>query len=280
MQVVVAALLDRSTRDQVRASLACHVHVQVYSCRRTALAALRKLPAVALLTDLAPGPALPAEAFVRIVRQRYPTLPVVAIVHLTSADMRALVQIAPVGVDGMIAVGIDSPWPVLRSLLASPVVDASAETVLSALRFRVRDDAWPFLTFVLRAAKTSMTVDDWSASLGIHRTTLLRRLRRVDLLPPATMLTLARLLVAAQLVGGHGWTVERTAATLHFSSASALRKSLRLHAGMCPSETRVVGGIDRVLNAVGNEFCRSLSRTTSVITPARPDDSKPAFVSV
>lgn len=132
MQVVVAVLLDRLTRDQVRASLTPHVQVQVYSSRLRALTALRRLPAVALIIDVAADPALSTDTIVRLVHQRCPTLPVVAAVHLTSANLRALLQIAPIGVDGVIVSGVDSPWSVVQSVLGSPALDTSIETVLAA----------------------------------------------------------------------------------------------------------------------------------------------------
>jgi AraC-like DNA-binding protein len=223
----------------------------MYSCRQRALAALGKLPAVALLTDVAPDRELPADAFVRLVHQRFPKLPVVAVVHLTSVDVRALLRIAPIGVEEVIAIGIDSPWQVVQSVLTSPAVDASIEMVLSTLRPRIRDDAWPFVTSVVRGASTPISVNDWSARLGVQRTTLLRRLRAVGLPPPTMMLTLGRLLVAAQLLGVHNWTVKHTAAALQYSSAATLRKSLRHHAGVRPHQTRTSSGLDRVMNAVG-----------------------------
>lgn len=194
---------------------------------------------------------MPADAFVRLARQRFPKLPVVAVVHLTSADFRGLLQVAPVGISAVFAIGVDSPSQVLQSVVASPAVDASVEAVLSALRPRVCDAAWPFVTFAVSTASAPTTVEDWSASVGIQRTTLLRRLHGAGLPPPTTVLTLGCLLVAAQLIGVHRWTVTQTASSLHYSSASALRKSLRLHIGVCPHETRSAGGMDRVMNAVG-----------------------------
>jgi hypothetical protein len=251
MRIVAASLLDRSTRDQIRASLGGHVHVEMYSSRDHALTALRRMPAAALLTDLGADRGLPVDAFVRVVRQRSPTLPLVAVVHLTSPDVRALLRIAPIGVEGVIAVGVDSPWMVLQSILTPPAIDASIEAVLAVLRPRVSDHAWPVVAFAVRAAKAPMTVDDWSANLGVQRTTLLRRLHGASLPAPATVLALGRLLVAAYLVGVHRWTVRQPAEALHYSSASALRKSLRLRAGIRPHQTRAVGGIDRLFDAVG-----------------------------
>ena len=116
------------------------------------------------LTHVGADRALPADTFVRLVHQQSPTLPVVAIVHLTSADLRALLRIAPIGVEGVIAVGVDSPWSVLQSVLTSPAVEASIETVLTALRPRVTDGAWPFVTSVVRAVKTPVTVDEFRYS--------------------------------------------------------------------------------------------------------------------
>jgi AraC-like DNA-binding protein len=234
----------------------------MYSSRQNALAASRKLPAVALLTDLTRDPELPADTFIRSIHQRCPTLPIIAVVHLTSTDLRALLRIAPIGVEGLIVVGIDQPWQVVQSLLASPAVDASIEAVLAMLRPRCRDDAWPFVMSAVRAVSTPMTVDDWSSRLGIQRTTLLRRFRGIGLPAPTTVLTLGRLLVAAQLVGVHRWTVQQTAAGLHYSSASALRKSLRLHAGIRPREARVADILERVMNAAGTilQYSRAADR--------------------
>lgn len=250
MNVVVASLLDRSTRAQVRAFLGRHVDVQIHSCRKQALAALRTATPAALLTDVGADRALPPEVFLRLVHQQFPTLPVVAIVHLTSGDLRGLLRIAPVGVDEVIVFGVDSPWQVLQSVLRPPAIEASVETVLAALGPYVRPNGWPFVAFAVRAASTPLTVDDWSARLGMQRTTLLRKLRGVGLPAPTTLLTLGRLLVAEQLLAVHGWTVSQTAAALHDSSASALRKSLRCHTDIRPHQTRTEGGADHVMTAV------------------------------
>lgn len=260
MHIVVAVLLDRSTQDQIRASLAHHVHVQVYSCRRRALAALRRLPAVALLTDLAADSSMPAETFVRLVHQQSPRLPVVAVVHLTNVDLRALLRIAPIGVDGVIAAGVDSPWSVLESVIVSPAIDASVETVLATLRPRVGDRAWAIVPSVVGVSTTPVTVDDWSTSLGVHRTTLRRKLESAGLRGPATTLTLTRLLVAVQLIGVHRWTVENTSAALHYSSAAALRRSLQLHSGVSPHGTRVPGGVDRAMSAIVAKLSPSIEK--------------------
>jgi AraC-like DNA-binding protein len=260
MHVVVAVLLDRLTRDQVRASLRPHVQVQVYSSRWRALAALRRLPAVALITDVAADPALSTDTFLRLVHQRCPTLPVVAAVHLTSANLRALLQIAPIGVDGVIVAGVDSPWSVVQSVLGSPAIDTSIETVLAALRPRVQERAWPFVTSLVRTSTTPATVNDWSSNLGFNRTTLLRKLDCLGLPAPSATLTLTRLLIAVQLLGVHRWTVEKAAGALHYSSGSALRKSLRLHTGICPHQTRAVEGFDRAMSALVAKLIPTVER--------------------
>ena len=265
MEVVVASLLDYSTRARVRALLGSHVHLQIHSCRKAALAALSHVSASALLTDARPDPSMPADAFVRAVHRRFPTLPIVAVVHITSVDLRALLPIATAGVDDLIVMGADSPWEVIKSVLGAPALEASIETVLRTLRPWIAADAWPFVSFAVRAATRPLTVSDWSAQLGMQRTTLLRKIRALALPAPTALLTLGRLLVAAELVGAHGWTVKQTAETLYYSSASALRKSLRHHAHVRPHQTHTRNGLELVLDAARRIL--AVGQGTRAVTP-------------
>jgi AraC-like DNA-binding protein len=110
-----------------------------------------------------------------------------------------------------------------------------------------------------RHSRREMSVEDAATAMGIHRKTLVDRLRSAGLPSPRTIIGWSRLLTAARLLDDPGRTVEQVALRLDFPSGTALRNMFKRYTGLRTSEVRENGGVRCVLHA----FKRVLAATAA-----------------
>jgi AraC-like DNA-binding protein len=136
---------------------------------------------------------------------------------------------------------------------------SSALALATELERLVPANLLPFLRYALEHSRRDMSVEDAAAAMGIHRKTLVDRLRAACLPSPRAIIGWARLLMAARLLDDPGRTVEQVALQLDFPSGTALRNKFKRYTGLRTSEVRENGGVRCVLHA----FKRELAATAA-----------------
>ena len=215
----------------------------------------------ALLTRIAAGPislvilecrdrdgsqTLPA---VQSIRKNHPSVPVVAYTCPGRTSSSDILAMAHAGVHELIMQGFDDVGVALRTVIESAARRCAATRVMDALRLDLPAASVPFVQFCLERVWLTPTVTDAARYLGVHRKTLIYRLRRTMLPPPSTMIGWCRLFVAGHMLEDPGRSVAQIALALDFSSSAALRGMLRRYTGLRPREVRECGGLEAVVSA-------------------------------
>lgn len=209
---------------------------------------------------------------VRLLRAGFPHLPILAYCdprRVRAADIVALVR---AGADDLIYRGEDDARHALAAVLAGAAGRRAGAQVLDALGAAVPDAVRPVLAYALDHATEPLTVDDLAHGLAIPRRTLASRLARAGVPTPSALITWARLLAAARLLGDPGRSVEQVASQLDFPSATALRNTLKRYTGRTPGEVRADGGARALLAA----FTAALTAPCHLPAPGVLRDSGPA----
>jgi AraC-like DNA-binding protein len=165
---------------------------------------------------------------------------------MSSSDILAM---AHAGVHELIIQGFDDVGVALRTVAESAARQCAATRVLEALRRELPPVTVPFVQFCLERAWLTPTVTEAARYLGVHRKTLLYRLRRTMLPPPHAIIGWCRLFVAAHMLEDPQRSVAQIALALDFSSSAALRGMLRRYTGLRPQQIRECGGLDVVLSS-------------------------------
>lgn len=195
-------------------------------------------------TDSSKQPTLPT---IEAIRSGYPSVPVIAYVRPGGTATRHILAMGELGVHELIFEGVDDTGIALRTALQSAVRQCAAVRVVDALRPHLTSDVLPFVRYCLDRVSRDPSVTDAADYLGVHRKTLVYRLRRSGLPPPRAVIGWCKLFLAAQLLEDPRRSVASVALELDFASTSALRGMLRRYTGLRPQELRSRGGLEAAL---------------------------------
>lgn len=186
-----------------------------------------------------------AAAEIRRMRVRAPSVEVVALADFHGRSPMDGFALAQSGVRGMVCLRRDGPDAVVRAL-DEFLCRGPLDEMVAALAEVVPGSVHRWLGPMLVGADDPGSVPGLArlAGQGTART-LGRVLAAAGLPTAAELLAWRRLLHAARLLED-GRSVTGAAATLEFSSPSALRKSLRQLAGVRPAELAGGGGVRRL----------------------------------
>lgn len=262
---ILAFLPDRIVRARVaeaaRSSAASAIFVEAASDLLAQLRCGRAAAVIVACQDDAKRSTLPT---VEAIRSGHPSVPVIAYVRPGHTETRHILTLGHLGVHELILEGVDDTGIALRAALQSAVRQCAATRVLDALRPHVSADALPFVRYCLERASCGPSVTDAADWLGVHRKTLVYRLRRSQLPPPSAIIGWCRLFLASDLLDDPRRSVASVALELDFPSTSALRGMLRRYTGLRPQDLRARGGL-RVALAM---FLDRLDRPTASIDTA------------
>ncbi len=90
--------------------------------------------------------------------------------------------------------------------------------------------------------------------MGVHRKTLVDRLKAARMPSPRAMIGWCRLLIAARMLDDPGRTVEQVALKLDFPSGAALRNMFKRYTGLRTTEVRENGGVRCLIHAFKHEL--------------------------
>lgn len=241
--MIVAALV-RDPISLARLSEALRNEASVRYCERlTEVVAMVEAALAGLVVvdhrDFDGSPTLPA---VRRLRTDYPSVPIVMYLPMSAVVSGAVLEYAKAGVSQLIFQGVDDLKASLRSAVEAALDQMSAAALRSDLDPLIPPTIVPFLRYCLEHARRNITVEEVAAAMGVHRKTLVDRLKAARLPSPRAMIGWCRLLMAARLLDDPGRTIEQVALKLDFPSGAALRNMFKRYTGLRTTEVRQNGG--------------------------------------
>ena len=253
--MIVAALV-RDPVSRARLIDALRTEASVRYCERLSEAFALVESGLATLVvldhrDFDGSPTLPT---VRRLRDEYPSVPIVMYLPMSAVISGAVMDYAKAGVSQLVFQGVDDLKASLRSAVDAALDQVSASALSAELESLVPPATVPFLRYCLEHARRDITVEEVAAAMGVHRKTLVDRLKAARLPSPRAMIGWCRLLVAARLLDDPGRTVEQVALKLDFPSGAALRNMFKRYTGLKTTEVRENGGVRCLLHAFKREL--------------------------
>ena len=253
--MIVAALI----RDQVsraRLTEALRSEATVRSCvRLTEVLALVEAGLASLIVvdhrDFDGSPTLPT---VRRLRDEFPSIPIVMYLPMSVAVSGAVMDYAKAGVSQIVFQGVDDLKASLRSAVNAAMDQVSAAALATDLDPLIPATVMPFLRYCLEHARRDITVEEVAGAMGVHRKTLVDRLKAARLPSPRAMIGWCRLLVAARMLDDPGRTIEQVALKLDFPSGAALRNMFKRYTGLRTTEVRENGGVRCLMHVFKREL--------------------------
>jgi AraC-like DNA-binding protein len=197
------------------------------------------------------SPTLPS---VRKLRYEYPSVPIVMYLPMSAVVSGAVMEYAKAGVSQLVFQGVDDLKASLRLAINVALDQMSALTLIAEFEPHVPASVVPFLRYCLEHARRDITVEDVADAMGVHRKTLVDRLKAAHLPSPRAMIGWCRLLMAARVLDDPGRTVEQAALKLDFPSGAALRNMFKRYTGLRTAEVRQNGGVRCLVHALKREL--------------------------
>lgn len=191
---------------------------------------------------------------VRRLRDEYPSVPIVMYLPMSSVASGAVMEYARAGVSQLVFQGMDDFKTSLRTAVNAAFDQVSAVALAHELEPLVPPTIVPFLRYCLEHSRRNITVEEVAAAMGVHRKTLVDRLRAARLPSPRAMIGWCRLLMAARLLEDPGRTIEQAALKLDFPSGTALRNMFKRYTSLRTTEVRENGGVRCLLHALKREL--------------------------
>lgn len=205
---------------------------------------------------------VPCDALVGVLRARLPAAPVLAYCSppggVSGTPSDEILRMARAGVSGLLLRGVDDAGAALRHALVVARDDCAARLVMRELEPVLPRPARAVVEHCVLHGREPLTVAGVAAALGVHRKTLVLRLRAAGLPEPRAVLAWIRLCLVAHALDESGVSIERIAMDFGYPSAPALRNLCKRLTGLRLSEIRDGGGLTCVVRL----FTRTLDRTT------------------
>lgn len=205
-----------------------------------------------------------AAAELRRLRERAPGVELVALADFTRSPADDAFRLALLGVRGLVCAGRDEGPAALVACMREHLNAGPLEELVGDLAAVVPSPIHRWLAPALRSYEVPLTVPALARAAGCSPRTLRRAVRAAGLPTPEQLLAWRRLLHAARLLDD-GRSANSVAHALHFSSGSALRKSLKGVTGLCPRELAARGG----LRLLASRFLLRCGGTDARDRPAR-----------
>lgn len=252
--IVAAFVQDPVSRARLSDALKNEASVR-YCARLTEVEAMVEAGLTNLIVvdhrDHDGSPTLPS---VRKLRSEYPSVPIVMYLPMSAVVSGAVMEYAKAGVSQLVFQGVDDLKASLRLAINVALDQMSAITLIAEFEPHVPASVVPFLRYCLEHARRDITVEEVADAMGVHRKTLVDRLKAAHLPSPRAMIGWSRLLMAARVLDDPGRTVEQAALKLDFPSGAALRNMFKRYTGLRTTEVRQNGGVRCLVHALKREL--------------------------
>lgn len=253
--MIVAALV-KDPVSRARLTDALRSEATVRNCERLVevLALVEQGLATIVVLDHRDYDGNAALPVVRRLRDEYPSVPVVMYLPMVALASGAVMDYARAGVSQLVFQGVDDFKTSLRSAIDAALDQVSAGALAAEIEPLIPSTIVPFLRYCLEHSRRNITVEEVAAAMGVHRKTLVDRLKAARLPSPRAMIGWSRLLMAARLLEDPGRTIEQVALKLDFPSGTALRNMFKRYTGLRTTEVRENGGVRCLLHAFKREL--------------------------
>jgi len=254
-RVIVAAQV-RDPVSRARLTEALRTEASVRYCERLieVLAMVEAGLAGLVVVDHRDHDGLPTLPVVRRLRDEFPSVPIVMYLPMSAAVSGAVMDYAKAGVSQIVFQGVDDLKASLRSAVNAALDQVSAAALAADLDPLIPTSIMPFLRYCLEHGRRDITVEEVAGAMGVHRKTLVDRLKAAHLPSPRAMIGWCRLLVAARMLDDPGRTIEQVALKLDFPSGAALRNMFKRYTGLRTTEVRENGGVRCLVHAFKREL--------------------------
>ncbi len=250
---VVAVLPDATLRARLAGALRGRgADVRFCATAGEALGALAGGAARALVVGACDAEGRPTAPLVERACRDHPHVTVVAYCALARGDpgaSAALIALVRAGAHAALMRDVDDDPHSLRTALRIAEQACAAQQVLDAVGGALPAGVRSLVALYLRADERPPGVGEAARTLGVHRRTLVNRMRAAGCPAPRALRTWCRVFLAARLLEEPGRTVESVALQLDFDSPSGLRNTLRRYSGRAPAALRAAGGLHCALAA-------------------------------
>lgn len=253
--MIVAALV-RDPVSRARLSDALRTEASVRYCRRLSevVALVEAGLATIVVADHRDHDGSATLPTVRRLRDEFPSVPIVMYLPMSAVVSGAVMEYARAGVSQLVFQGVDDFKASLRSAIDAAMDQVSAAALGADFEPLIPPSVVPFLRYCLEHARRNITVEEVAAAMGVHRKTLVDRLKAARLPSPRAMIGWCRLLMAARLLDDPGRTIEQVALKLDFPSGAALRNMFKRYTGLRTTEVRENGGVRCLVHAFKREL--------------------------
>jgi AraC-like DNA-binding protein len=248
--MIVAALVwDPASRARLQDALRGQATLRFVERQSELLALVESTLAEVVVVDVRDREGQSTLPTVRVIRDAYPSVPVVLYCAISPDWSRDVLAFARAGVNDLVLRDVDDLRYSLRTALSTAVDHCSARGIIAELESVVPPGVLPIVRFCLENGRRALSVEDVADALAVHRKTLVHRLTGARLPPPSAIIAWCRLVVAARLMEDPGRSVEQVALILDFPSGTSLRNMMKRYTGLTPGEVRENGGARCVLHA-------------------------------
>lgn len=251
---LVALVADRQLRARLREAARGELEIRFLDSSADVPGAVAGLGTPAALIEVRPSTEREAIALVRLLRARYPRVPIIGYCDRHASSFLDPRPIQQAGAHTLAWRGTDDTAGTLPATLAAAAHRCASARVLDAVGPAVPADVRPLLGYALERADTPLGVTAVAAALGVDRRTLGNRLARAGAPTPQALLGWCRVIAATQMMTEWGWSAEQTALRLDFPCSAALRNLLKRYTGRTASQLRAEGGLRCVLPLFTRSF--------------------------
>jgi AraC-like DNA-binding protein len=244
-ETVIALLLSRVTQARFSRVIGQHELIFVSSIEALRKTVFSRRRTTTIICETRDTDGVPVAPLLREISVRLPAIALIGYCPRSapSADVLAL---ANSGIDELVQEGIDDEGMALKAAYRGSIEACAARRILAL----VKDDIPPSLRslarYCLAYPREDHSVVGLARALGVDRKTLLNHASRSRFMPPSTLATWCRLLLAVAMLEATHEPVEHVALALDFASPSAFRNACRRYIGQKPSEWRMDGSLTLV----------------------------------
>jgi len=199
---------------------------------------------------------------IRVVRQRYRSLPMIVYSVLAAQTLRPLAELGREGLEELVLYGLDDDPHHLRQMLERQPGIVLSQRLLDLLRVPLSGTPEPVAASVERLIRNPAAfrhVPDLAAAAGVPRRSLYRHLERAGLATPREFLAGARLLRAYAFLREPSYSLAAVANHVRFGDTDAMSKAMKWSAGTTPGRARDRMGPDEFLDRLALRLAPSFA---------------------
>jgi AraC-like DNA-binding protein len=239
MTHIVALIATDGAHREIRNALRAHSDLDFCKSSRGVVAKLATRTVEAVLVETTPTPPLDRVGLVKLIRRRFPTVPVIMVTRMSPEDVRRLIEFGRAGATTVVILGLDDFWEVVRHCFYDAKTVESI--VLKELSRVVPDSLNELATVFVRNVRQGWGVTGLAIAMGQSTKTVERRFKAGSINSPSQALAWLRVTIAAYYLEHTEMTTDDIRHRVGIGSAATLRRHVRALTGGGLASARQVG---------------------------------------